>query len=174
MATSATCMETNSSRSTSFVEGSRARTSAWPRESAPASSANVPVSGRSLLEYSASYGLDLRLLKMFPPCEVGGLPWFSKISGRSGLMRSGTVFRLAPLAPRTRETGSLSSLTRKERSGDRLSPAKLLPTLTASRWSGLQSHGKNAPLNPEWCEWFMGFPIGWTELPVSDERSYRK
>lgn len=19
------------------------------------------------------------------------------------------------------------------------------------------------PLNPEWCEWFMGFPVGWTE-----------
>jgi hypothetical protein len=19
------------------------------------------------------------------------------------------------------------------------------------------------PLNPDWCEWFMGFPIGWTE-----------
>ncbi len=20
------------------------------------------------------------------------------------------------------------------------------------------------PLNPTWCEWFMGFPLGWTEL----------
>ena len=43
----------------------------------------------------------------------------------------------------------------------------LLPTPTASRWSGLQSHGKNAilgSLNPEFVEWLMGFPIGWTEL----------
>jgi hypothetical protein len=41
-----------------------------------------------------------------------------------------------------------------------------MPTLTANRWSGLQSHGVNAmlgPLNPAWCEWFMGFPVGWTE-----------
>lgn len=41
----------------------------------------------------------------------------------------------------------------------------LLPTLTANRWSGLQSHGENAmlgPLNPEWCEWYMGYPIGWS------------
>ena len=48
----------------------------------------------------------------------------------------------------------------------------VMPTLTANRWSGLQSHGENAvlgPLNPEWCEWYMGFPIGWTELPPSDE-----
>ena len=22
------------------------------------------------------------------------------------------------------------------------------------------------PLNPEWCEWFMGFPIGFTESKV--------
>jgi len=55
----------------------------------------------------------------------------------------------------------------------------LLPTLTA------QSYGSNrggsagregqpvrpslntlagGPLNPTWCEWFMGFPEGWTEL----------
>jgi len=42
----------------------------------------------------------------------------------------------------------------------------LLPTLTASRRSGLQSHGKNVmlgSLNPTWCEWFMGVPIGWSE-----------
>lgn len=24
------------------------------------------------------------------------------------------------------------------------------------------------PLNPEWVEWLMGFPIGWTELPPSE------
>ena len=23
-------------------------------------------------------------------------------------------------------------------------------------------------LNPAWCEWFMGWPIGWTELPASE------
>lgn len=45
-----------------------------------------------------------------------------------------------------------------------------LPAMTANRWSGLQSHGENAmlgPLNPEWCEWYMGFPIGWTALEPS-------
>ena len=24
------------------------------------------------------------------------------------------------------------------------------------------------PLNPTWCEWFQGFPLGWTELEASE------
>jgi hypothetical protein len=47
----------------------------------------------------------------------------------------------------------------------------LLPTLTASRRSGLQSHGKNVflgSLNPTWCEWFMGLPTGWSECTPSE------
>jgi len=42
----------------------------------------------------------------------------------------------------------------------------LLPTPTASRRSGLQSHGQNAilgSLNPLWCEWLQGLPTRWTE-----------
>lgn len=26
------------------------------------------------------------------------------------------------------------------------------------------------PLNPTWCEWYMGFPAGWTELGDSGTR----
>lgn len=46
-----------------------------------------------------------------------------------------------------------------------LNEVVLLPTPTASRRSGLQSHGENAilgSLNPDWVEWLMGLPIGWT------------
>jgi len=42
----------------------------------------------------------------------------------------------------------------------------LMPTPTANRWSGLQSHGQNAllgQLNPTWVEWLMGYPAGWTD-----------
>ena len=61
-----------------------------------------------------------------------------------------------------------------------LSEAVLYPTLTATRRSGLQSHGENAilgSLNPTWCEWFMGLPTGWTEFTASataTRRSSRK
>ena len=30
--------------------------------------------------------------------------------------------------------------------------------------------GRLGPLNPEWVEWLMGFPIGWTELDASETR----
>ena len=30
--------------------------------------------------------------------------------------------------------------------------------------------GKIGPMNPEWVEWLMGFPIGWTELDASETR----
>lgn len=44
---------------------------------------------------------------------------------------------------------------------------RMLPTPTANRWDGLQSHGTNVvsgQLNPTWVEWLMGFPFGWTDL----------
>ena len=28
--------------------------------------------------------------------------------------------------------------------------------------------GRLGPLNPEWEEWLMGYPIGWTELDASE------
>ena len=43
----------------------------------------------------------------------------------------------------------------------------MLPTPTANRWDGLQSHGVNVvegSLNPAWVERLMGYPDGWTEL----------
>ena len=53
---------------------------------------------------------------------------------------------------------------------------KLLTTPCAADARG--SHGGNncrslrtdiaGQLNPTWCEWLMGFPIGWTELSVSE------
>ena len=45
--------------------------------------------------------------------------------------------------------------------------ALMWPTPTADRYSGLQSHGQNAilgSLNPNWVEWLMGYPSGWTDL----------
>ena len=47
----------------------------------------------------------------------------------------------------------------------------LWPTPTASRRSGLQSHGKNAilgMLNPTWIEWLQGLPLQWTAFEPSE------
>jgi len=69
---------------------------------------------------------------------------------------------------------------------------KKLPTLTASDGSGGPGHGSKmqggeslrtairaqekdgGPLNPEWCEWYMGFPIGWTEQGGSAIANFRQ
>lgn len=76
-------------------------------------------------------------------------------------------------------------------SGDGLATALCrTPTLAASDWKGrsgaghLSRHGAKrlsdampadgGPLNPTWCEWFMGFPLGWTELPDSATRKFRQ
>jgi hypothetical protein len=75
-------------------------------------------------------------------------------------------------------------------SGDGLATAlKMLPTLVARdfRYPGrsrMERTGSKAgeclpqviggPLNPPWCEWFMGWPIGWTELkPLETGRFQR-
>ncbi len=66
-----------------------------------------------------------------------------------------------------------------------------LPTLTASTYGSnqsptpgaevrpnlgkaLRSEDSTGPLNPRWCEWFMGYPIGHTELRDSGTRLSHK
>lgn len=60
--------------------------------------------------------------------------------------------------------------------------AALWPTPRARDWKGQTQRGQYAPgdglcnalnvtggsLNPEWVEWLMGFPIGWTDLEASE------
>jgi hypothetical protein len=80
----------------------------------------------------------------------------------------GAAVRMLP-TPRSRESGNWQ----RDNKGNKLrrltltGAAKLLPTPTSNRRSGLQSHGKNiitGALNPTWVEWLMGFPLGWTDL----------
>jgi hypothetical protein len=68
----------------------------------------------------------------------------------------------------------------------------LLPTLTARDFKSdsctpefratrdAMTMGKTLPwvlgglLNPTWCEWFMGFPLGWTEFAPLEMRKFRE
>ena len=71
---------------------------------------------------------------------------------------------------------------------ERLERTGELPTLTAQRYGTAQNGNPGdsreayatkgnpsihslagAPLNPSWCEWFMGFPIGWTDVKPPEE-----
>lgn len=69
--------------------------------------------------------------------------------------------------------------------GDLKLPAAvaLMPTLLVRDWrSGKPCQASNSrplpeaiggQLNPTWCEWFMGFPIGWTELKPLETHKFQ-
>jgi len=109
----------------------------------------------------------------------------------SGIAVDGACYPLAMLAPGTseKESGFLPTLTvcgnynkkgASATSGDGLATVvKKMATLCARDYRGsgrsrLERTGSKAgdclpqqiggPLNADWCEWYMGFPVGWTEL----------
>ena len=102
---------------------------------------------------------------------LGGLESFSETWPNWGLMRAGECWERVAWAPRISGTecgfqrrwptpvasaskgSSPASLTRKngrDRSNDRLDHAVMA--------------SDGGQLNPEWVEWLMGWPQGWTEL----------
>ena len=138
----------------------------------------------------AKYDQDSCLWKTHQCSLLGDLEPFLETWPQWGLMRNGECWEQQTLAPPMNETefGLLPTLTvcgnynRKgasKTSGDGLVTAlKRTPTLCARDWkdSGSPSEYKRkeprlgaifgGPLNPMWCEWYMGFPLGWTELNV--------
>lgn len=113
---------------------------------------------------------------------------FSETWPRSGSMLGGTCYLRPTLAPTicVNASGSLLPTLTVNGNNNRPYPGKksgyglasaiaLLPTLTTIGMNG-GSNSRRAtakrgeppthvgPLNPDWCEWFMGFPIGWTAL----------
>jgi len=131
----------------------------------------------------------------------GGLMSFSGIWPLSGMMLSGVCYRREPLAHgiKEKECGYLlvlPTLTASDNTGAGRGPGKqggdnlrtLLPTLTASmetpgdmEQARYQSnkrpeYSSPGPLNPAWCEWYMGYPIGWTdaahEMPMQEQAGW--
>jgi DNA (cytosine-5)-methyltransferase 1 len=91
----------------------------------------------------------------------------------SGLMRSGTSFTLARLERHTHGPGC--SLWRTPTAQD--SRNSTLPPSQIWRRSlvaDMMRAGDRGEMNPEWVEWLMGFPAGWTALDASEMPSSRK
>lgn len=99
----------------------------------------------------------------------------------SGLGMTGTDGFLLPTLT---VHGNYNKKGASKNSGDGLATAlKKMPTLCARDWKDNGTSPAElrrntpplavmagGPLNPKWCEWFMGFPIGFTELKVSETR----
>lgn len=174
------------------------------RDAKPGLRALAQACGVSTPELLAKYDPATSSWKTSQLCLGGDLAEFSETWPRSGMTRNGIAYRLPPLALTTNGTASglLPTLTlcgnynRKgasKTSGDGIITAlKLLPTLTARDFKSdsctpeyrakrdAMTMGKTVPwtlgglLNPRWCEVFMGYPIGWTELDASEMPSSRK
>ena len=186
---------------TSSVEGSRARTSAAPAERLVLEAAAADY-GLTIFGSFATYDRNSQSWRTSQISLLGGLTEFSETWPRSGLMRNGTLFRLAPLALPTSETASGLLPTPKasqggvewdkvhgrNRKGANLKTAlvkALLPT--PRRCSGARSSGSNRTELYEatggvigvttlrrFVEWMMGYEAGWTDLAHSETPSSRK
>jgi hypothetical protein len=121
------------------------------------------VFGQSTPASLANYDRDTSLWRMLQSSFLEGLDEFSETWPRSGMTRNGTAYQLQPLAPLTGVIGS-----------------GLWPTPRVSMAHGpsqreiAETSPTTGSLNPEFVEWLMGFPIGWTDLSLSGTPSSLK
>lgn len=180
----------------SFREGFPAKTSA-PQEKVTDLTGNAQECGSTWRGWSAKFDPDSSLWRIAQCSLLEGEPESLQTLPRSGMTRGGLLWELPMSERRTNATdsGLLPTLTvrgnynRKgasKTSGDGLATAlRKLPTFCARDWKDRASpseYNRNeprlaaifgGPLNPMWCEWFMGFPLGWTELrPLVTDKSH--
>lgn len=171
-------LPTESAASTSSPAVSPAKTLATPEKAQ-----DLPALGRGCGTNSTASSKKLsRAGRSSKTSQPFALEDWTKCCGaslRSGMTRNGTVFPRPPLAPLTDATAS-----------------GLWPTPRASEWKGVgpigsRSHEyrlqkgyldatvqhvekRTGKLNPQWVEWLMGFPLGWTDSKHWETRSSRK
>jgi hypothetical protein len=152
-----------------FREGSRAKTSALPARGGALMQAEADY-GRKWPASLAKYDRDSRSWKT-PQCSLlAGLDAFSGTWPRWGMLRDGECWEQHTPAGLTSasEFGSQPFFTPTARDYKGMSGAGLR-----------QRHGAKHNLadciggtpNPDWSEWLMGWPIGWTDLkPLGMDR----
>lgn len=153
----------------SFLEGFRARTLAQ-MVMAPASTGAVPDCGLKWRESSVRYDLHSSAWKIRHGSEEKVLPWWSVTLPKWGIAVSGFVFQHRTAARPMKETGcglwpTAKATIRGDCPSERLRRTPDLPSAIKMRPLPDGSEPpQDGQLNPEWVEWFMGWPIGWTEL----------
>lgn len=141
------------------------------QERALASREKIPASGLITPVLLASFDQNGSLLKTSPRSAQEGLIEFSGPWPRSGMMRSGTVFRLPSLARRIRgiEFGLLPTPSGTSNHGKNHVAGRL------DEWGGSSNPFRGTPLGrvhcPSFEEWMMGYPAQWTALTSSETPS---
>ena len=187
--------------STSSAEDSHARTSP-PQAKGLGSAENAADYGLNLLGSLAKFDRDSYSWRT-PQCSlVEGLDEFSGTWPRWGTMRSGECWeRIMPELPTSgTESGSWPTPRASEANGgdyqydrgDHSKPrdtlkgmVKRFPSPAARDWksgAGRKENGHvpqlpevlGGQLNPDWVEWLMGWPIGWTACEPLEMGRYQQ
>ena len=157
----------------SSVEDSPAKTSLVQGRVLASMGRNHP-SGGNMPVLLAKFDQNGSLLKTSSRSDQGGSTEFSGPWPRSGMMRSGTVFRLPTLARRIRGTeyGLLPTPSGTSNHGKNHVAGRL------DEWGGSTNPFRGTPLGrlhcPRFEEWMMGYPDRWAELTASETLSFRK
>ncbi len=165
-----------------FREDFLARTSR-PRETAWVSPEHAPDCGRRWHELSMRYDRATSNWRTHHCLWEEALPWHSVTLPKWGMTRGGVLSERQTSEPLIRGTGSGSSQRTASRRwptpvasmAKGSSPAALTRRSGADRSNDRLDHAVMAldggHLNPEWVEWLMGWPIGWTDLkPLGTDR----
>ena len=158
--------------SMSSAEGSPVRTSVTQARRR-VSRASSPASGPSSPASFASYDPDTSSWRTSPHSETGDSQEFAGTWPRAGTMRSGTVSPLPPLVPLSSVTGCSLWPTVRATDGERGGRGDLLAMLRGynnphggkTRMKSPERRG--GQLNPTWTDWYMGFPLRWTDCEFS-------
>jgi len=159
-----------SSASMSSLEDSPARTLATPGYE-QGSTANDLDFGESSIDSLATYDLDTSSWKTSQLCLFEGLGESLEIWPPSGMTRSGIAYLRQPLVQHMSESESGSWPTPRKQmtrgicwarveSGNHKSNIEDYVAIS----EGLQRGTGRWSLNPEWCEWLMGYPKDWTTV----------
>ena len=92
----------------------------------------------------------------------------SQILKQVDILSKHLLFQLVPSMPRTDETGFglWPTPVSSEGPGGK-NVIKLTDVIEGKRYTHKGDQRKmDGSLNPQWVEWLMGFPIGWTDLSV--------
>lgn len=164
---------------------SPARTSAWGA-AAPASPVPVLAYGNTYAKPFAWYDRPTQSWRTWQRCSDGEWELYSETWPRSGMTRNGIAYRLPDLVPYTKGTGyglsatptAVMPVTRQSCNHITLKsgrPRKVLKTgkTCSMNWAQEMLHNGLVP-TPKLCEFWMGFPIGHTDLKHLEIPSTRK
>ncbi len=138
--------------------------------------------GLKCLGLLAKYDPDTYSWKTVQHSLFGDLEEFSGIWPRWGSLVNGECWELTTPEPHTDGTASGSwptptksdatrGPTTPERNALKLGGISLVSAVRHRPTIVPQAGGR---VNPEWCEWLMGFPMGWTDLQPLEMRKYQE